>query len=136
VEPREVLLDVLRWWDTFVRSPGLGGLAAVGAAWVGFRQWRRQGRAELDARRERETADRRTRRDEQWWQVYRLAHADRPPRPRRATQREKVLLRALLTGAETGMQSAAASALLEAYAPATTDDEEGTPDGDERSGRS
>jgi hypothetical protein len=126
VELREVLLDVLRWWDTFIRSPGLGGLAAVGAAWVGFRQWRRQRDVARSARRDRAASHLRARRDEQWWEIYRVAHADRPDAPRPPTHSEKVLLRALLAGAETGMQSAAAVALVGAYAPDATGHEEET----------
>jgi hypothetical protein len=127
VELREVLLDVLRWWDTFIRSPGLGGLAATGAAWVGFRQWRRQRDADRSARRDRAASDLRARRDEQWWEIYRVAHADRPDSPRPPTHSEKVLLRALLAGAETGMQGAAAVALVGAYAPDATGHEEEAP---------
>jgi hypothetical protein len=120
VELGEVLLDVLRWWDTFLRSPGLGGLAATGAAWVGLRQWRRQRDADRSARLDRAASDLRARRDQQWWEIYRVAHADRPAVPRPPTRSEKVLLRALLAGAETGMQGAAAVALVGAYAPDET----------------
>lgn len=126
MEPREVLLDVLRWWDTFLRSPGLGGLAAVGAAWVGFRQWRRQARADADGRRERATAERRARQDAQWWEVYRLSHGARPVAPGGGSDQDEVLLRALLASAETEIQAAAAAALVAAYGRGTggPDDEE------------
>jgi hypothetical protein len=115
VELREVLLDVLRWCAAFLRSPGLGGLAAVGAAWVGLQQWRRQGTAHEQARR-----------DEQWWEVYRLAHAARSTAPGDPAPQDQRLLWTLARGAETEVQMEAARALLAAYAPeADQDDDEG-----------
>jgi hypothetical protein len=130
VELCEVLLDVLRWWDTFLRSPGLGGLAAVAAAWVGFRQWRRQARAETVATLERAGQDARARRDEQWWEVYRLSHASRPAGPARLSPQDERLLRVLIGSAETEIQVAAALAVASAFGyPAPSDDKE-TADGD------
>lgn len=131
MEPREVLLEVLRWWDTFVRSPGLGGLAAVGAAWVGFRQWRRQARSDAELRRERTTAELRARQDQQWWEVYRLSHGARPAVPDHGSHQDDVLLRALLASADTEIQAAAAAALVAAYGPGVGGhDEERTTDDD------
>lgn len=115
MEPREVLIDVLRWWDTFLRSPGLGGLAAVGAAWVGFRQWRRQARGDAELRRDRVAAERQARLDQQWWEVYRLSHGARPDVPGAGSHQDDVLLRALLASADTEIQAAAAAALVAAY---------------------
>jgi hypothetical protein len=111
VELREVLLDVLRWWDTFLRSPGLGGLAAVGAAWVGFRQWRRQARLDVETRVERSRAERRARHDDQWWEVYRLVRASRSRSPESVSEQDQRLMRALLRRAETEMQYAAVGVL-------------------------
>jgi hypothetical protein len=116
VEPGEVLLDVLRWGDAFLRSPGLGGLAAVGAAWVGLQQWRRQGQAQLQARR-----------DEQWWEVYRLTHAARPEAPGVPAPQDQRPLQTLAGAAETEVQTAAVHALVAAYirGERPADDEEG-----------
>lgn len=117
--------------DTFVRSPGLGGLAALGAAWVGFRQWRRQGQADAELRLERVAAEHRARQDAQWWEVYRLAHGARPAVPGTGSHPDEVLLRALLASAETDIQTAAAVALTAAYASDVGGhDEEQTTDDD------
>ena len=125
---RAAVLATLAWADTFVRSPGLGGAAAVGAAVIGLARWRRQSDEESSRRDERERSDRTARRDQQWWDVYRLARADRPPAPCHLHEDEEVLLRTLVAHAETEVQTAAARALVAAYVPGpTTAPRRGTP---------
>lgn len=124
---RQVTLAVLTWTDAFVRSPGLGGCAAAGSAMVALAQWRRQARDETRRRRERRRADLVARRDQQWWDAYRLARADRWTGSRPLNDGEKLLLQVLAAEAETELQSAAARALLDPLDPATAasaDDEE------------
>jgi hypothetical protein len=124
----DVLLAVLRWTDTFVRSPGLGGLAAAGAAVVAFGQWRRQERSEARGRHDRATAERDARRDQQWWEVYRLVRGDRRPGSSPSTAQDERLLQQLSADAETELQVTAAAALIASYArPAPPEDDEGAP---------
>ncbi|VTR75729.1 hypothetical protein [Cellulomonas hominis] len=124
----EILLAVLRWTDTFVRSPGLGGLAAAGAAVVAFGQWRRQERSEARGRRDRATAGRDARRDQQWWEVYRLVRGDRRPGSSPSTAQDERLLQQLSADAETELQVRAAAVLIASYArPAPPEDDEGAP---------
>ena len=94
-------LDVLRWLDTFIRSPGLGGFAAVVAASVAFGQWRRQQRAERKARR-----------DQQWWDVLKLVYPDSATRAGAPTDEERALVDTLAEQADTEVQTAAAIALI------------------------
>lgn len=113
--------DVLRWLDTFVRSPGLGGLAAIIVASVAFGQWRRQALAE-----------RATRRDQQWWDVYRLVYPESLKRVAAPTDEERQLVDTLAEQADTEVQAAAAVALigdLERRAGATPGEHEASEEG-------
>jgi hypothetical protein len=123
---RRVVLAALAWTDSFVRSPGLGGCAAAGAAMVALAQWRRQTRDESRRRQEQRRGDLVARRDQQWWDAYRLARADRWAHPEPLRDGEKLLLQVLAAQAETVIQTAAARSLLDPLAPdsATSDDDE------------
>ncbi|WHP19290.1 hypothetical protein [Cellulomonas sp. ES6] len=92
---------VLRWVDSFVQSPGLGGLAAVVAASVALGQWRRQERAELKIRR-----------DQQWWDVFKLIYPSSHIHSGPPTAEERQLVDTLADQADTEVQTAAAEALI------------------------
>ncbi|RMI06637.1 hypothetical protein EBM89_15760 [Cellulomonas triticagri] len=111
------LLATLTWVDGFAHSPGLGGLAAVGAASVALAQWRRHERD----RRESAEAARRLAQDAHWWETYRILRAEVPG----TTYVDHALVDALVTVADTEIQSAAAASLASALpAKPPTDTEE------------
>jgi hypothetical protein len=93
---------------------------------VALAQWRRQTRDESRRRQERRRAELVARRDQQWWDAYRLARADRWAHPEPLRDGDKLLLQVLAAQAETVIQTAAARSLLDPLAPdsATSDDDE------------
>lgn len=99
---RDYYLPTLRWLDGFAHSPGLGGLAAVGAAFIAFGQWRRQREAE-----------RKSRRDQQWWDAFKLIYTEVMAGTVRGLPATLALLDTLAREADTEVQYAAADALIE-----------------------
>lgn len=95
-------IPLLRWLDGFLRSPGLGGLAAVGAAFVAFGQWRRQ-----------RDAERKARRDQQWWDAFKLIYTQVMAGSVRSHPLTLTLLDTLAKESDTEVQKAAADALIE-----------------------